>query len=70
MKSSPSSTFLYKWDENEKQHVNSFSVSGQVLLYSTWRPFQVETKSNFPSMSTPFLQTEIDLQQNMALKEL
>lgn len=35
-----------------------------------WRTFQVETKSNFPSMNTPFLQTEIDLQENMALKEL
>lgn len=73
MKSSPSSSFLQKWDENEKQHFNIFSVSGQVLLYSPWLARNVEDLSSrdiFPSMSTPFLQTEIDLRENMALKEL
>lgn len=75
MKSSPSSSFLQKWDENEKQHFNIFGVSGQVLLYSPWLARNVEDLSSrdkdiFPSMSTPFLQTEIDLRENMALKEL
>lgn len=46
MKSSPSSSFLEKWDENEKQHFNSFSVRGQVLLYSPWLARTVEDLSS------------------------